>query len=103
MAHDKAHTSMANRARLRSRSIHACIPSKDDQDAHHKAKGIKGGRSPAFGPEAYRLCHAVECGINQLKQHAPWLPGKNKLAVRYEATLTIAAINQWLRALGNTA
>jgi hypothetical protein len=26
-----------------------------------------------------------------------------KLAVRYEATVTIAAINQWLRALRNTA
>ena len=26
-----------------------------------------------------------------------------KLAVRYEATITIAAINQWLRALRNTA
>jgi hypothetical protein len=27
----------------------------------------------------------------------------HKLAVRYEATLTIAAINQWLRARRNTA
>ncbi len=27
----------------------------------------------------------------------------DKLAVRYEATLTIAAINQWLLALQNTA
>jgi transposase len=52
---DKAYTSKGNRAYLRKRGIRACIPSKSDQNAHRKAKGLPGrpatrvrpGRLPA--------------------------------------------------------
>jgi transposase len=94
---DKAYSSRAIRDWLRRRGIRATIPQPSDQQANRRRRGSAGGRPPAFDKAAYRQRNVAERCINRLKQWRGLAMRTDKLAVHYQAALTLAGILLWTK------
>lgn len=95
---DKAYSSRANRALLRSRGIGAVIAEPADQAGHRKNRGRHGGRPPVFDAAAYKGRNVVERSFNQIKDWRGLATRYDKLALTYRGGVVLRAITLWLRA-----
>lgn len=96
---DKAYSSSAIRSHLRRRRIRATIPEPADQVRGRRGRGSKGGRPPAFDPEAYKERNTVERAFCRLRQHRAVATRYDKRDFVYRGTVDVAAIRIWLRDL----
>ncbi len=94
---DKAYSSRRIRSWLRQRGITATIPEPADQRANRQRRGSAGGRPPAFDKVAYRQRNVAERCINRLKQWRGLAMRTDKLAVHYQAALTLAGTLLWTK------
>lgn len=93
---DKAYSSRANRALLRSRGITAVISEPRDQAGHRRRRGSRGGRPPAFDADRYRGRNTVERSFNAHKQWRGIATRYDKLAITYRGGVVLRAITLWL-------
>jgi transposase len=94
---DKAYSSSAIRAHLRSRKIRATIPEPADQVRNRLKRGSRGGRPPAFDAAAYQQRNTVERAFCQLRQHRAVATRYDKRDFVWRGTVDVASIRIWLR------
>lgn len=94
---DKAYSSRANRALLRTRAIKVTIAEPADQAGHRKNRGRAGGRPPAFDAAAYKGRNVVERSFNRIKDWRGLATRYDKLALTYRGGVVLRAIILWLQ------
>ena len=94
---DKAYSSRAHRALLRSRGVVAVIPEPADQAGHRKRRGSSGGRPVGYDVEDYKQRNVVERFFNRMKNWRGLASRYDKHAVVYRGGVVLAAILDWLR------
>ena len=99
---DKAYSSRAIRAHLRTRGITAVIPEPDDQKGHRKRRGSRGGRPVSYDVNDYRNRNVIERRYCHLKQWRGLATRYDKHATIYRAAIILNAVIAWCRHLSDT-
>jgi transposase len=94
---DKAYSNRKIRTSLRRKGIKATIPEPSDQVAARKAKGVNGGRPPAFDPDVYKQRNTVERTINKLREVRAVGTRYDKREYVFRGTVDVASIRIWVR------
>lgn len=92
---DKGYSSRANRAYLRRRGIRTVIPERDDQKAHRRRRGRRGGRPYACDADRYRDRNVVERAFNRVKHWRGIATRYDKTAQNYLGALHLVSILMW--------
>jgi transposase len=99
---DRACSSRATRAHLRSRGICAVIPEQSTHADHRRRRGSRGGRPFGFDAQKYKGRNVIERSFNAIKNWRGLATRYDKLALTYRAAAVLAAICAWLRHLRDT-
>jgi putative transposase len=93
---DKAYSSRAIRAELRSRRIKAVIPQPADQIGHRQRRGREEVDHQPSTPPAYRGRNVIERSFNDHKQWRGIATRYDKLATVFRGAVVLRAITIWL-------
>jgi transposase len=98
---DKAYSSRAIRAHLRSRGIKAVIPEPDDQKGHRARRGSRGGRPVGLDTADYKFRNVIERRYCHLKQWRGLATRYDKHATIYRAAVILNAVIAWTHHLSD--